>query len=187
MNLVAGERSSNKVISTEDMKEFLKIESTITLEDDLIDSLVKSAVRTIEREARIALLTQTWTYYLDRILNKIELPRPPLQSLTSFYYYNDSYTEYEVDSDLYQVVAELQDQPGFILKNTNSVWPVYTSNGNGIKIIYLAGFGDDASDIPDDLILAVKSLACHYFENRESSEEIPTGIKDIIDSRKIYY
>lgn len=187
MNLVQGARSSNKAVSTEDMKTFLKIESEITNEDDLIDSLVNSAVRKIERESRISLLTQTWTYYLDRLTNKIELPRPQLQSLTYFYYYDDDYVESEVNSDLYQVVTGLCDQPGFILKNPNCTWPVYTSNGNGIKIVYEAGFGDDSLDLPDDIILAVKSLAGYYFENREIDESIPSIVSDIIESRKIYY
>jgi uncharacterized phiE125 gp8 family phage protein len=36
-----------------------------------------------------------------------------------------------------------------------------------VKVVYVAGFGDAATDIPSPLRTATKMLAAHWYENRE--------------------
>lgn len=57
--------------------------------------------------------------------------------------------------------------PGRLVLNTGSAWPVVTRNTNGIEIIYTAGYGPLASDVPSPLRTAIKQLATHWYENRE--------------------
>ena len=174
------------VVTTADMKSYLKVDTLITEDDTLIASLVKAATSKIEKLARIALITQTFEYYLDAIGNKIELPRPPLQSVTTFQYYDESYTVYTMPASLYVVKAFAIADPGFILRLKYESWPVYTDGGCGILITYKAGYGDASTSVPDDLITALKMIVAHWYDNRES-QEIPPEAMTIIESYKIFF
>ncbi len=187
MRLSLDDAPTNPVVSLADMKLYLKIETEITDEDDLIESLVKAATKQVENYCRIALITQTWDVYYDLIGDKIELPRPPLQKINTFKYYDDDYTAYDMTATLYitQTFARTIES-GYIRRKKYESWPTYTENGDGIKINFDCGFGDDATDVPEDLVDAVKKLAVYKYDNRGSTD-IPENILDIIDMYKVYF
>lgn len=139
-------------------------------EDDLILSLIQSARTYCENYTGRALATQTIEAYLDEfpVADEIELPRPPLQSVTSVIYKNsDSVsttmtvtTEYIVDAD---------SDVGRVVLPYGKSWPSFTAyTVNPIKIKYVAGY----TETPEPLKQAMLLIIGHWYANRE---DVVTG------------
>jgi len=154
-------------ISTADAKAHLRID--IADDDDYIDSLVAVARRTAERIGLHALITQTWDLLLDAFpaSDILEIPLPPLQSVTYMQYTDDDGNISTFSASSYQVDAE--SIPGRIALNFGETWPSDTlQTVAGVRIRFVAGFGDAASDVPEDIIQAMKLMVGHWYENREN-------------------
>ncbi len=143
-------------------------------EDDLLNSLITAAREHVENVIHRRLISQTWDYYLlewpgsDRIV----LPYPPLQSVTSIAYTDtdSSSTTMTVTTD-YVVDAIDKFNPGIVLAYGKS-WPgVALTPVNPIKVIYVAGYGDASTNVPDPIIHAMKIMISHWFEHREFISE----------------
>jgi uncharacterized phiE125 gp8 family phage protein len=67
---------------------------------------------------------------------------------------------------------------------TGNEWPDYTEAGCGVKVTFIAGYGDAATSIPDDIVLAVKMTVAHWMENRES-QELPPEVKRILNAYQV--
>jgi uncharacterized phiE125 gp8 family phage protein len=60
---------------------------------------------------------------------------------------------------------------------------------NGIEIRLRSGFGPAASDVPDELRQAIRSLAAHWYENRKASSEpmvrtVPMGVSALVSAHR---
>jgi len=157
-------------------------------EADLLDSLILAAREYVEEFTRRALITQSWTLVMDAwpqakgdnlgwwdgvregsissgTQGFVELPIGQLQSVTSVTTYdNDNSSTVFASSNYF---LDTNATPGQLILNTGTVWPVFTRTRNGIEIEYVAGYGDNATDVPGALRQAVKQLAAHWYENRE--------------------
>ncbi len=144
-------------------------ETGFEIEDDAILAWIQVAREYCERIARRSFAEQTIKMFLDRFpyCNEIELPKPPLQSVTSVIYKNsdgDSTTlvedtDYIVDTDSYI---------GRIVLSFNKSWPVFTAYPvNPVTITYVAGY-DDSNPIPEMYKQAILLLVGHWYENREA-------------------
>lgn len=157
-------------------------------EGSFLDSLITAAREYVEEFTRRALITQSYTLVMDAwpsVRNDnlgwwdgvregsismgqqgyVELPISPLQSVTSVTTYDDDNSSTVFSSSNYFV--DTNAIPGQLILNTGTVWPVFTRTRNGIEIEYVAGYGDNATDVPGALRIAVKQLAAHWYENRE--------------------
>lgn len=141
---------------------------THTAEDTYIDNLITMARRQVEHDTDRALITQTWYLYLDRFPanDRIELPRAPLQSITSLKYTDSGNTQTTWSASNY--IAHTQATPGELVLAYNTVWPSVTLKpASPIVIEYVAGFGDGASDVPEEYRQAMLLLIGHWYENRQ--------------------
>ena len=148
---------------------------TSSADDDYIDALVKAARRHTEHVTKRALITQTLVDTRDGFPSGriIELERPPLQSVTSVEYKDESDQTQTFASSKYTV--DTKSSPGRIILNDDQTWPTTSDNGNALTVTYVAGFGDDATDVPWELVHAIKFLVADWYENRET-EVIVAGI-----------
>lgn len=177
--------SSNLAVSRDEMKTYLRLESDITEDDTLIDSLIKAAETKIENICSIAITTKTYDGYLNDLPGIVEVPVPPLQSISAITYYNDEYTGTVVDSDSYVVQTYDNIEYGEIILKKGYTWPIPDATVNRFKITFVAGFGDDYSTIPDDLKTAIKMIVAHWYDNRES-QEIPPAAENLYMNYKVY-
>jgi uncharacterized phiE125 gp8 family phage protein len=158
----------------------------VNVEDALLIEWITTARRVVEKSSNRALITQTYDLYMDSwpYGNALQLPMPPLQTVTSISYIDDAglttvmpVTEYIVDAN--------QDQGRIVLVNGTS-WPSTTlQNANGIIIRYVAGYGALASSVPSELKQAIKLLVGQYYENREDMSngkavKLPDGSNELI-------
>ena len=156
-------------------------------EGNLLETLITAAREYVEEFTRRALITQTWTLVMDhwpkspRELGwwdgvregsltesasaSVELPMSPLQSVTSITTYSQDNSSTVFASNNY--FLDTNATPGQVILNTGTVWPIFTRTRNGIEIVYVAGYGDEATDVPGALRIAIRQLAAHWYENRE--------------------
>lgn len=162
-------------ITTAEAKAHLRV--TVSDDDTYIDSLIKAARHHIETAIlNRALVAQTWTLYLDAFpINDdavIELPIPPLISVTSVQYYDDndvlqtwSSAEYTVDTD---------SMKGRIYPGRTYSYPVARDYPKSVVITYQAGYEDSgaspqdlADNIPEPIKQALLIMVAHWYEHRE--------------------
>ena len=161
----------------------------VAAESAFLDTLISSAREYVELETRLALITQTWTMYLDHFpgnrhgepwwdgvregaisqlthhAKELTLPISPLISVDSLKTFDGENTATTfADSNYF---LDTTSKPGQLILNNGTVWPVFTRDRRGIEIVYQVGFGAAPNDVPRALRQAVLQLAAHWYENRE--------------------
>lgn len=159
-------------------------------DDTLLTALIQAAREYVEGYQNRALCTQTWELVLDSwpVRDYVELPKPPLQSVTSIKYKDSAGTEstwadtnYIVDPDSFLGRVVLAD---------GISWPTATLYpAGGIRIQFVAGYGL-AADVPQTTRQAMLLLIGHLYENREASteralSEIPFGVKALLGMDRV--
>lgn len=158
-------------------------------EDSLIAFWIETARLQCEDISRRSFITRTYTAYLDCWPSSLfELPYPPLLAVSSIKYYDDAGSAAATFSTSnYQVDAH--SEPGRVCLKSTADWPSTTLRDiNGVEIIYTAGYGSNATDVPDRYKAAMLLLIAHYYENRESVivgqgisiSQLPQGIYDLL-------
>jgi uncharacterized phiE125 gp8 family phage protein len=155
---------ASEPITVDELKLFARIDSSY--EDTLLTAFIVTARQLTEKFLRRALITQTITLEMDYWSSwVIELPRPPLISVTSIVYVNEDDTTTTYSSDNYYVRTNAE--PGqLVIKNGSSV-PINTDRYyGGYRITYTAGYGASASDVPQAIRDAIKIWATELYEGR---------------------
>ena len=177
-------------VTAAELQTFLR-ETSTGLPDAEAEAFIAQAREWIEEKTGLALINQTWTLALDQWprqdhsgiwwsgvregviadlqdpanLASVYLPRYPLSSITSITTYaeNSDSTVITVadtfDVDTYQ-------KPGRITLMSGVAWPVALRANNAIVIVYVAGYGAAASNVPAGLKRAVMQLAAALYSNR---------------------
>ncbi|MBW2645096.1 MAG: hypothetical protein JRE23_02755 [Deltaproteobacteria bacterium] len=172
MRIVTTTAPATECISLEEVKLHLRLATTAaeaaayTTEDDWLNRNIKSARLQVEHETGRALITQTRTYYLDEWPDKryIRLPYPKLQSAVVTYRLQD---DADYDNTLSTVDTDIVSEPGRVILQPNESWPsgtLYTDNP--IKIEYVCGYGDSATDVPEDIRNAMLLMIEDAYNNR---------------------
>jgi len=139
-----------------------------TAEDVYIESLIQAARDVVEVESLHALLTQTWGLYRDAwpADDFLEIPKPPLQSVTEITYKDENGDTQTLSTDVYFV--DTNQTPGRVCLKPNQSWPSDSLWPYGaITITFVCGW-TAARDIPPKAIQALKLQLADFYENRES-------------------
>lgn len=143
-------------------------------DDALIAALITASRRLCETITRRALITQTWDLYLDAFPagRAIQLPKSPLQSVTTVTYTDEDNTTTTFASTNY--VVDTVSVPGCVVLTPSADWPsVNLWSVNAVKVRYVAGYGV-ATAIPETVKLAMKMVIGHWYEHREVQiESVP--------------
>jgi uncharacterized phiE125 gp8 family phage protein len=179
---------ASEPVSLDEAKAQLRVDGSD--DNTFISGLITAARLYFEETARRSLITQTWRLSLDEWSDEIELPRPPLQSISFIKYKNAAGTETTLSTSVYLVDAE--SEPGRVVLAKDQSWPsdeLYKVNP--IQITYIAGYGA-AADVPEQMKQAIKLIIGHWYENREATiagtimKEIPLGIDSLIWLNRAY-
>lgn len=139
-----------------------------TADDSLIDALITAARRQVEIHTGRALVTQTWDLTFDcwPCGDAIDIPLPPLQSVTSVTYYDTADAATVWSSANYQVVID--GVRGRLVLAYGKVWPAVTLRpAAGVVVRFVAGYGAAAA-VPEDVKAAIKLWLGHLYANREA-------------------
>ncbi len=184
--LLAG--PATEPLSLDEAKAFLRVDGTD--EDAFISTLITAARLHTESVTGRAMISQSWRVILDAwpVDRRIRLPLAPLQSLTEIRAYDDDGVASELDLDEFQSEAGMTPACLFVPALVSGM-PVLRRH-NGIEIDYVAGYGDAAEDVPQDLRHAVLTLVGYWFEHRDavivagSGAVVPPGFDRLIEPYK---
>ncbi|MBN1807189.1 MAG: phage head-tail connector protein [Sedimentisphaerales bacterium] len=168
-------------VTLNEAKLHLRVDHTD--EDALITSLIKVAREWCENFQNRAYITQTITLTLDEFPDVFTVPRPPLQSVTSIKYIDTDGVQQTLSSGIYDV--DSQSEPGRIALAYGQSWPGIRGDINSVEVVYVAGYGDTADNVPERVKAAIKLLAGHLYEHREmvsemTLKEVPFSVKSLL-------
>lgn len=152
-------------VALADMKAHLRVDTDA--EDTLIATLIVAARQWAESYTRRAFITQTWQAWLDREDLKgdaLALPKPPLLTVNSAQYYDENGNATEWAESNYYV--DTSHEPGRLALLSGGTWPIPSRSVNGVMIGYDAGYGENATDVPETIRLAIKQIVAHWYEHR---------------------
>ncbi len=160
-----------------------------TDDDSYIEGLIANARSACEDYTLTSFLTQSWDLVLDEAGYYIDLPRPPLQSVTGVYVTDDDGVESTVDPASYRV--DNVSTPGRILLKPGYSWPLYTAR-MGFRIRYTAGY-TTANLVPRPIKKAILMLVAYLYDNpgdtrgTATASRLPDDVKTLLDPYKVYY
>lgn len=161
-----------------------------TDEDAQLTLMIGAAVQAAQNRTGRALVTQTWELALDSFpASEIELPMPPVQSITSIKYLDlNGYTQTLASTEY--ALDNYGSQRHWVIPAAGAEWPETLDAANAVKILFVAGFGAPAAvpaDIKAWLLLAIGTL----YAQRESVAqgqivELPGGFwHDLLNPYRI--
>lgn len=133
-------------------KRQLRLEDDFIIDDELISHYIKSIVEEMESVYGYAFCTQTWKVFFNRFpynstyegFSAVELPKPPLQTVTHVKYYDDAGVQQTLATTEY--VVDAVGIPGKIVPAYGKYWPRTRSElPNAIEIQFVCGYGAAAA------------------------------------------
>jgi uncharacterized phiE125 gp8 family phage protein len=170
-------------VTVAEAKAHLRLDGSA--EDLLIASLILTSRLHVEAALGLALITQSWTYVLDRWPSWPEVPIPlrPVQAIGSVIVRAADGTPVTMLPSAYML-----DKHGVPprLVRTGLAWPQPGQVAAGIEIQFTAGFGADAEDVPMPIRQGLLMLVAHWYEHRDPIEigsqgaVIPPGVSELL-------
>ena len=177
-------------VTLAEIKDHLRVSGTA--EDSLLTLYAQMAREAVEEETWRALMPQTWVLYLagwpaDGI---IELPRPPLASVTSIKYTDEDGVEATLAASNYRV--DTAREPGRVVLAPNGEWPSDVLDSvNGVAVTFVAGYAD-ASAVPPMAKAAILLQIGEIYANREavivgSTPQVTPAVQRVLNLLRVRY
>lgn len=180
--LVTG--TSTLAVSLTNVKEWLKIPSSLSVDNNLITALILAATSYFEKITGRDLITKTYKCYLDNFPrinsisfysgvsniipqfqdNGIYLKKSPLQSITSIQYYKDGVLTTWDSSNYYTTVSS--DYSAIYLVDGKEFPQDVDIRKQAIIITFTAGFGSSDTNVPVDIQQALLRFISFLYDNR---------------------
>jgi len=169
-------------------KTFLRIDHSN--DDTLVTGLIYAARQFCESVTGRSLITRSYSLYLDYwpgttslgwwdgvqegadiLFNNsaLNLPKPPLISVTSVKVYSVSGVATDFSSANYFV--DTVGIPGRIVLTEGALPPIPGRIANGIEVNFTAGYGTTAASVPIVLRQGMKQIVAHLYEHRGDSPD----------------
>lgn len=173
---------STEPIEASDVKLYARIDGSS--EDNLIEGFIKAVREATEKYLGRALITQTITVSMDQWPESpIDLPRPPLVSVTEVRTLGEDGSTSTYSSSNYYVRANIE--PGQLVIKFDVTEPQNEDRFHGgYEIEYIAGYGS-ASDVPEAIKLGMTMWAADVYENRVPISEPPGIVQTIMAPYRI--
>jgi len=178
-------------VGIEELKSHLHI--TNDLEDTYLEGLEVSARRIIESYLRRAIMTQTWDLWLDACqvpnLDYLEIPLPPLVSVTHLKSYDTTGTESTFSVTKYFV--DTVSSPGRICLNTGYTWPSSLRSRKAITVQYVAGWATESA-VPEPIRHGIKLFVARLYQQRQWDAgvtifHVPAEVYQMLSQWRIYH
>jgi len=169
-------------VSLSEARLHLRMDSDITVDDSLIESLIVSARGIAEHELGRKLITQSWDMVLDAFPSSDESIRlhsalwQP-QSIAQIVYLDSAGAVQTMDPADY--VLDAQSWPGYVFLAEGASWPADIGDGaNAVKIRVVCGYGNAGSDVPSPIKAWMKLQIGTMYAQREGII-VGTGASDL--------
>lgn len=195
--------TTTEPLTTAYVRDYLRVDDTI--DNTIIDNLIKSARIMVENHTGRTLCNKTLKLSVDFVneldhdlwegmrvapdlalkQNYITLPQSPVSSVTHVKYYDDSDNATTYASTKYYL--DSVRIPARVVLRNGEQWPTGLRVANGIEITYVAGFGTNATDIPEAMRLAVSQIVAYLYENRGDMDggQVPPSVMPLLQPYRI--
>lgn len=164
-------------VTVEEALAFAEDESGDSTRAEIMRGLLVAARRKVERDAAVALITQTRVAKFDCFpcAEWQEFHVVPIQSVAITYLDSDGDSQAWSSSE-YQ--TDFHNIPPRIAPVDGETWPV-TASGTlkAATFTLVCGYGDSADDVPEEAKLAIKLLAKEWLWNRCPTGEVGHDIR----------
>lgn len=176
-----------QAVSLDDAKAQLRLSHT---DDDAhLTALIEAATSFVEEVTGRALITQTWRVETGdlRARDVLEVMPAPVQSISAI-----NFTDRDgqpqaatvADFDLYA-----DEDRTFIRPAEGRAWPETAERPNATRVDYVVGYGDEASDVPRGLRIAIAMLVDFWFTRSSSldggAEEVPPSVRTLVGQYRL--
>lgn len=172
-------------LTLDEAKRHLRVD--VDDENELINTLLVAAREWIESYTHRKLITQTWDDKRDAFPcsdEVIELPFPPVSSVTSITYVDTSGTSQTWTSSLYttDLPSGPQARRARIYPAYGEFYPSTRGQMNAVTVRFVCGYGSSGASVPSALIAAMKLLIGHWYVHRETvavgtiAQQVPMGV-----------
>jgi len=159
------EQPTAEPVTTDEVKLWLRLPTTYTVDDALIGSLITAARQYIERAINRALPAQRWRFDFDCFATRMVLAGN-IREIETFKYYLNGELE-----DFADYSARLTE-PCVITINQSDI-PTVDTRADAVQIVAKVGY----TTAPQDLLFAMRGIIAHWYENRQAGT--PIDIKEV--------
>lgn len=156
--------STVPIMTTAEAKTHLRVD--FADEDALIDTYVEASRKICEEFTNRGFITQTWRENPARFFNPIKLSMARVISVTTVKYFDTDDVQQTISNTDYQV--DLLADVGSVHEGISFSWPSTSDRINPIEILYQVGYGAASTDVPENIIQAVKLMLSYFYENRST-------------------
>lgn len=172
-------------------KKYIRV--TYANEDDLIASLIKTAREVVESYCNVVLIQQT----IEERFNcfpvasnnnryaSMWLSASPLISVDSISYLDSDNQPQTLDASVYKVSGN--HKPPYISLDHNQSWPSTAFVPGAVTVTYKAGYGTEASSVPDKYIQAMRLMIAEWDGDRTNSpRRFKTAAEKLLNQEIVY-
>jgi uncharacterized phiE125 gp8 family phage protein len=153
-------------LSADDLKAHLRISDSDYIAS-LLPSYGSAAMQFVQDFTGRAVGVQTWDLVLDRFpCDSITIPLPPLQTVDSITYVDESGVTQTWATDQYVV----DTTGGRVTPAFGVFYPATRDVINAVTIRFTAGYD---TDLPESIRCAMLLIAADLYENREAQQDTP--------------
>lgn len=177
---------ADEPISIEEAKHHLKMDE-IDEDNVLIADLIKTVRQSAEAASWEAFVTQEWKMMIPRFPciyeygddARIELKKPPLQSVTHVKYIDEDGAQQTLAEGT-DYTVHTHSYPGFIVPAYGQNWPYARCQPDAIEIQFKCGYGN-ADAVPGAIKDKLKLTLAYLYANRgEVDVEYPKAIDRLL-------
>lgn len=157
-------------LTLEEFKDHIDVDHQ--LHDTTLEAYLQAAAAWIESRVRggIKLINHTYDLVLDSFPDadgKLEIPIPPLSSITSISYYDATNSTTAMASTNYRVITP-SNRPGYVVPRIDGSWPATYTREDAITVRFVAGFGATSTSIPPTMKQAMRLVAGYWYDQPEA-------------------
>jgi uncharacterized phiE125 gp8 family phage protein len=168
MPLILTSGPAAEPVTLAEAKAHLRVDGAA--EDTLISSLIVTSRLHVEAAMGLALIIQSWSWFLDAwpAGPALDLPLRPIQSIAAVRTYDETGTPTPLDPATY--LLDGNGAPPRLIRQGALLWPRPARIANGIEVAFTAGYGETAADVPAPIRQAILILVAHWYEHRSPLE-----------------
>lgn len=173
---LTGGATATEPITLAEAKAHCRIDLDNTDSDTVLAIYIASARLTAEKFLGRALLNRTVVTQFDGFADCMELPWPPLHSVTSITYLDEDGASQTLASTVYRVRTDTF--VGRVELDYNQSWPATYPVSGAVTITHVSGYGSSTTDVPEIIRLAMLHMVARWFEQREPMAFAQTSTLD---------
>lgn len=201
-------------VTRTNMKDFLRVDSSDTSSDTLIDRLVTAARSAVEGFLRRALITQTW----DLVLDDIDPDAQPLRMISDLRRWDGPFSSgpilnfgtvqtepipiplgklqsitgvfvtddsgVETTVDATTYFTNTTTDPGRLILTPGNDWPSHRTYA-GFRVRFVAGYGNADTNVPIAIQTGIMQTVAWWFEHRDEQGAVPEVAKSVLSQYRL--